>query len=67
MLAPALLQRGAMETALETPRRKAPSETREDVFDAILRWAHRVLNPPNPVPARARMGERRRVRDRVPL
>ncbi|MEO8348691.1 MAG: hypothetical protein ABI610_07250 [Acidobacteriota bacterium] len=57
-----------METALDTTRRRAPADvSRGDVFDAILRWAHRLLNPPTLTPSRARMGERRRFRDRVPL
>ncbi len=38
---------------------------REDRLDAILRWVHRLLNPPAQVPATA--SNRRRVRDRVPL
>jgi hypothetical protein len=57
-----------METALDTPRRSARNvSARGDLFDALLRWAHRVLNPPMRAPARAKMGERRRIRDRVPL
>ncbi|HZI67956.1 MAG TPA: hypothetical protein VFF17_15450 [Thermoanaerobaculia bacterium] len=58
-----------METGLETPRRRPRPEdpSRGDVFDAILRWAHRLLNPPTLTPASARMGERRRSRDRVPV
>ena len=58
-----------METVIDTtPRRLRAAELRrEDVFDAILRWAHRLLNPPTLTPARARMGEKRRSRDRVPV
>jgi hypothetical protein len=43
-------------------------ETREDVFDRLLRWVHRLLNPPRPSPASTSGGRRpRRVRDRVPI
>ena len=38
---------------------------REDRFDAILRWVHRLLNPPTPSPVA--VSGRRRVRDRVPI
>lgn len=41
-----------------------------DAFDALLRWLHRLLNPPQatviPHPASG-AGRRRRVRDRVPI
>lgn len=51
---------------LETSRRTVRnSGTRGDLFDVLLRWAHRILNPP--APAGERMGDRRRIRDRVPL
>ncbi len=68
-LALPLLFPEGMETVLDTtPRRlRADDPRRGDVFDAILRWAHRLLNPPNLTPARARMGDRRRSRDRVPV
>jgi hypothetical protein len=38
---------------------------RRDVFDRMLAWAHRLLNPP--VPATVRVGRPRRERDRVPI
>jgi len=43
-------------------------ETREDLFDRLLRWVHRLLNPPRPSPTSTSGGRRpRRVRDRVPI
>lgn len=42
-----------------------------DAFGALLRWLHRLLNPPQatviPHPATMSGGRRRRVRDRVPI
>ena len=46
-------------------REVAGTLRREDRLDAILRWVHRLLNPPTPAPAT--MSKRRRVRDRVPI
>jgi hypothetical protein len=46
-------------------REVAGTLRREDRLDAILRWVHRLLNPPSATPATA--SSRRRVRDRVPL
>jgi hypothetical protein len=64
-----LLSRNAVENETEardrTRRDWAGGDRREDRFDAILRWVHRVLNPPTPTPASA--SSRRRVRDRVPI
>ncbi|HYT33140.1 MAG TPA: hypothetical protein VEO37_11130 [Thermoanaerobaculia bacterium] len=41
---------------------------REDFFDGLLRWVHRLLNPRHPSSAPAPDGRRqRRVRDRVPI
>ena len=48
-----------------TGREVAGARRREDRMDAILRWVHRLLNPPTPAPAT--MSKRRRVRDRVPI
>ncbi|HEX9303646.1 MAG TPA: hypothetical protein VGA31_04255 [Thermoanaerobaculia bacterium] len=46
--------------------RQAPR--REDFFDGLLRWVHRLLNPRHPSSAPAPDGRRqRRVRDRVPI
>ena len=46
-------------------REAAGVRRREDRADAILRWVHRLLNPPTPSPVT--MSSRRRVRDRVPI
>ena len=46
-------------------REGAGVRRREDRADAILRWVHRLLNPPTPSPVTA--SGRRRVRDRVPI
>jgi hypothetical protein len=62
----ALLSRDGVEN--EEGRHHRPGlagRRREDRFDAILRWVHRLLNPPTPAPATA--SGRRRVRDRVPI
>ena len=57
-----------MENALDTSRRPVGNdETPGNVFDALLRWAHRILNPPTRVPIRVTTGDRRRHRDRVPV
>jgi hypothetical protein len=46
-------------------REVATAPRREDRLDAILRWVHRLLNPPASSAATA--PTRRRVRDRVPI
>ncbi|PYQ66927.1 MAG: hypothetical protein DMF54_06155 [Acidobacteria bacterium] len=44
------------------------TQRREDLFDRVLRWVHRLLNPPRPAPVPASAARRpRRVRDRVPI
>ena len=43
------------------------SQKRPDVFDAILRWLHRLMNPPTVSRVQASSGRPRRVRDRVPI
>ncbi|HEY3173471.1 MAG TPA: hypothetical protein VGK86_12950 [Thermoanaerobaculia bacterium] len=64
-MASGLLPVSSMEITTRVPGR-APR--REDLFDALLRWAHRLLNPPRTSPASAPTGRRpRRVRDRVPI
>jgi hypothetical protein len=63
-----LLGFDAMENALDTTRRPAGRDGNPgDFFDALLRWMHRILNPPAPVPARVESRDRRRHRDRVPV
>jgi hypothetical protein len=42
-------------------------QKRPDVFDAILRWLHRLLNPPAASRVPASSDRPRRVRDRVPI
>ncbi|HEV8609235.1 MAG TPA: hypothetical protein VGS98_04110 [Thermoanaerobaculia bacterium] len=55
-MAPRLLSQDAVENRSRRP----------DLFDRLLSWIHRLLNPPPPAPAQA---DRRppRVRDRVPI
>ena len=53
------------ETSNRTGREVAGARRREDRMDALLRWVHRLLNPPTP--ARETTSGRRRVRDRVPI
>ena len=53
------------ETRNRTGRDVAGARRREDRMDALLRWVHRLLNPPTS--ARETMSSRRRVRDRVPI
>jgi hypothetical protein len=55
------------EKSDRTRREVAGTLKREDRFDAILRWVHRLLNPPTPSPATASSRRPRRVRDRVPI
>src|SRR6266542_3765762 len=64
-LASALLPVAAVEITTNG-RERTPRQ--EDMFDALLRWVNRLLNPPRPTPAPAPTGRHpRRVRDRVPL
>jgi hypothetical protein len=53
------------ETTDRSRREAAGHRRREDRADAILRWVHRLLNPPKPSPVT--VSSRRRVRDRVPI
>jgi len=68
-MASRLLSSAGVETTKNdrTSPEPAGASRREDRFDAILRWVHRLLNPPSPSPVRAQSGTRRRIRDRVPI
>ena len=54
------------ETTPQSGWKMSGARRREDRLDAILRWVHRLLNPP-PAQVPATASSRRRVRDRVPL